>query len=70
MWDDLRNLFRTGKNTHIDQNPENLSHTEEVALLDLIWEQQTPSFGDVGSEDPVVRKAILVDARPGGGAGV
>ena len=39
VWDDLRNIFRTDKNTYVSQNPENLSHTEEVAFLDIIWEQ-------------------------------
>ena len=39
VWDDLKDILRKGENTHISQNPENLSHTEEVAFLDLIvWE--------------------------------
>ena len=70
MWDDLTKIFRTDKNTYISQNPKNLSHTEEVAFLDLIWEQETRSFGDVGSENPVVRKAVLMNTRPRGGAGL
>lgn len=36
---DLGNIFRTDKKTHVDQNPKNLSHTEEIAFLDLVWEQ-------------------------------
>ena len=70
VWDDLTKIFRTDKNTYISQNPKNLSHTEEVAFLDLIWEQETRSFGDVGSENPVVRKAVLMNTRPRGGAGL
>ena len=70
VWDDLGNMFRMGKSTYVSQNPEDLSHTEEVAFLDLIWEQKTRSFGDVRSENPVVRKAVLANTRPGGGAGL
>lgn len=70
VWDDLGNMFRMDKSTYVSQNPEDLSHTEEVAFLHLIWEQETRSFGDVRSEDPVVRKAIPANTGPGGGAGL
>ena len=61
----FRRHLRSDKNTHINQNPENLSHTKEVTLLYVVCEQQTPSFWDVGSENPVVRKALTVNTRPG-----
>ena len=70
MLDDLGNIFRTDRSTYVSQNPENLSHTEEVAFLNLIWEQETRSFGDVRSENPVVRKAVPANTRPRGGAGL
>ena len=70
VYDDLGVYFRRCKNTHIGQNPENLSHTEEIAFLNLVWEQYAPSLGDVRSENPVVRKALAANTRPGGGTGL
>ena len=60
----------TDKHTYVDQNPNDLSHTEEIAFLNLIWEEKTPSLGDVGSENPVVRKVLAVSTRPRGGTGL
>lgn len=35
----LKRHPRTGKNTHINQNPKNLSHTEKVAFLYVVCEK-------------------------------